>query len=144
MLKLCRVTKVKVFFLVLVYIFLILANFNSFQFSAAILEKGRSIEYRKYRTITFVVVLAYHFPSSLIGKKWWNRELTLNCKLKCYVRPMKYPLGVSPSKGNQGTTRTHDLRNRSTVTSNGSSNPEVVGSIPTEVKRIFSLAGVVP
>ena len=36
MLKLCRVTKVKVFFLVLVYDF----NFNLFEFSAAILEKG--------------------------------------------------------------------------------------------------------
>ena len=36
MLKLCRVTKVKVFFLVLVYIF----NFDLFEFSAAILEKG--------------------------------------------------------------------------------------------------------
>ena len=35
---------------------------------------------------------------------WWNRELTLKCKLKCYVKPMKDPLGVSPSKGNQGTT----------------------------------------
>ena len=59
----------------------------------------------------------------------WNRELTLKCKLKCYVKPMKDPLGVSPSKGNQGTTRgkekilfdlggnqTHDLQNRSTVT----------------------------
>ena len=42
------------------------------------------------------------------------------------MRPMKDPLGVSPSKGNQGTTRgkekilltsvTHDLRIRSTVT----------------------------
>ena len=32
-------------------------------------------------------------------------ELTLKCKLKCYVKPMKDPLGVSPSKGNQGTTR---------------------------------------
>ena len=70
---------------------------------------------------------------------------------------MKDPLGVSPSKGNQGTTRgnekilfdlggnrTHDLRIRSTVTlqsnsrqSNGRSNPEVVGSIPTEVKKSF-------
>ena len=70
---------------------------------------------------------------------------------------MKDPLGVSPSKGNQGTTRgkekilfdlggnrTHDLRIRSTVTlqsnsrqSNGRSNPEVVGSIPTEVKKNF-------
>ena len=37
--------------------------------------------------------------------KWWNRELTLKCKVKCYVKPMKDPLGVSPSKGNQGTTR---------------------------------------
>ena len=34
-----------------------------------------------------------------------NRELTLKCKLKCYVKPMKDPLGVSPSKGNQGTTQ---------------------------------------
>ena len=37
--------------------------------------------------------------------KGWNRELTLKCKLKCFVKPMKDPLGVSPSKGNQGTTR---------------------------------------
>ena len=36
MLKLCRVTKVKVLFLVLVYVF----NFNLIEFSAAILEKG--------------------------------------------------------------------------------------------------------
>ena len=36
---------------------------------------------------------------------WWNRESTLKCKLKCYVKPMKDPLGVSPSKGNQRTTR---------------------------------------
>ena len=34
-----------------------------------------------------------------------NRELTLKCKLKCYVKPMKESLGVSPSKGNQGTTQ---------------------------------------
>ena len=36
MLKLCRVTKVKVLFLVLVYVF----NCNLFEFLAAILEKG--------------------------------------------------------------------------------------------------------
>ena len=36
---------------------------------------------------------------------WWNSELTLKCKLKCYVKPMKDQLGVSHSKGNQGTTR---------------------------------------
>ena len=34
-----------------------------------------------------------------------NRELTLKCELKCYEKPMKDPLGISPSKGNQGTTR---------------------------------------
>ena len=36
MLKLCRVTEVKVFFLVLVYVF----NFNLFEFLAAILDNG--------------------------------------------------------------------------------------------------------
>ena len=36
MLKLCSFTKVKVFFLVLVYVF----NFDWFEFSVAILEKG--------------------------------------------------------------------------------------------------------
>lgn len=36
MLKICRVTKAKVLFLVLVYVF----NFNVFEFSATILEKG--------------------------------------------------------------------------------------------------------
>ena len=36
MLKLCTVTKVKMLFLVLVYVF----HFNLFEFSAAILEKG--------------------------------------------------------------------------------------------------------
>ena len=36
---------------------------------------------------------------------WWNRELTLKCKLKCYVKTLKDPLGISPSEGNQGTTR---------------------------------------
>ena len=36
MLKLCRVTKVKVLFLVLVYVF----NVNLFEFSAVFLEKG--------------------------------------------------------------------------------------------------------
>ena len=34
-----------------------------------------------------------------------TRELTLKCKLKCYFKPMNIPLGVSPSKGKQGTTR---------------------------------------
>ena len=42
---------------------------------------------------------------ALYEHKWWNKELTLKCKLKCYVKPMKDPLGVSPSKGNQATKR---------------------------------------
>ena len=40
MLKLCRITKLKVFFPVLVYVF----NFALFEFSAAILEKGLFLE----------------------------------------------------------------------------------------------------
>ena len=73
---------------------------------------------------------------------------------------MKDPLGVSPSKGNKGTTRGKEkflltwveiepttsgldlpLLSRQ---SNGRSNPDVVGSIPTEVKRNFSLPRVIP
>ena len=84
---------------------------------------------------------------------------------------MKNPLGVSPSKGNQGTTRgkgkifltsagiepttsgldllllcrlSYEVGQRKSGTSNGRSNPEVVGSIPAEVKKIFSLPRVVP
>ena len=58
-------------------------------------------------------------------KAVFNLELTRKCKLKCHVKPMKDPLGISPSKGNQGTAqgkekilrnRTHDLHIRSTVT----------------------------
>ena len=51
---------------------------------------------------------------------------------------MKDPLGVSPSKGNQGTTRGKEKN----CFDLGGSNPEVVGSIPTEIKRIFSLPRV--
>ena len=66
---------------------------------------------------------------------------------------MNNPLGISPSKGNQGTTRGKEkilltsvgiepttsgldlpLLCRQVV---GRCNEEVVGSIPTEVKRIF-------
>ena len=43
----------------------------------------------------------------LINYLWLDRELTLNCKLKRYVQPMKNPLGVSPCNGNQGTICVH-------------------------------------
>ena len=44
MLKLCRVTKVKVLFLVLVFVF----NFDLFKFSAAILEKSLLSEHEVF------------------------------------------------------------------------------------------------
>ena len=63
--------------------------------------------FEKTRNVFFSLVseqckccAAWHYEH-----KWWNRELTPKCKLKCNVKPMKDPLGVSPSKGNQGTTR---------------------------------------
>ena len=57
---------------------------------------------------------------------------------------MKDPLDVSRSKGNQGTTRGKEkILLTSVGISNGRSNPEVVGLIPTEVKKKFSLPRVV-
>ena len=51
-------------------------------------------------------LVTYEFCAAKHCKhKWWNRELTLMSKLKCFVKPMKDPLSVSPSKGNKGTTR---------------------------------------
>ena len=44
-------------------------------------------------------------PRSTGNTNSGTRELTLKCKLKCYFKPMNIPLGVSPSKGKQGTTR---------------------------------------
>ena len=46
--KLCRITKVKVFFLVLVYVF----NSHLFEFSAAILEKGHWLTEKFCRSIS--------------------------------------------------------------------------------------------
>ena len=44
-------------------------------------------------------------PRSTKNTNGGTENLTLKCKLKCYMKPMKDPLGVSPSKGNQRTTR---------------------------------------
>ena len=58
----------------------------------------------------------------------WNRELTLKCKLKCYLNPWITHWALGLVKGNReaheakknsfdlGGNRTHDLRIRSTVT----------------------------
>ena len=59
---------------------------------------------------------------------WWNRELTMKCKLKCYLNPWITHRALALIKGNRepheakkksfdlGGNRTHDLRIRSTVT----------------------------
>ena len=39
-------------------------------------------------------------PRSTMNTKGGTEKITLKCKLKYYVKPMKDPLGVSPSKGN--------------------------------------------
>ena len=53
MLQLGRVTKVKVLFLVLVYVF----NFDLFEFSAAILEKGLLFKSQNERYFYFYIKL---------------------------------------------------------------------------------------
>ena len=79
-----------------------------------------------------VVRLIYVQSSSTVIKvilhKWWNRELTLKCKLKCYLNPwithwalalvkgIRKPHEVKKSSFDLGGNRTHDPRIRSTVT----------------------------
>ena len=60
MLKLCRFTKVKVFFLVLVSVF----NFDLFEFSAAILEKGLLINTAAYALDIMREKMPYVFMST--------------------------------------------------------------------------------
>ena len=66
--------------------------------------------------------------NSVDTRVWWNRELTLKCKLKCYLNPWITHRALALIKGNRepheakkksfdlGGNRTHDLRIRSTVT----------------------------
>ena len=60
MLKLCRVTKVKVFFLVLVFVF----NFDLFKFSTAMLEKGLLIM-KIFITVISISLISFMFRSGL-------------------------------------------------------------------------------
>ena len=55
---------------------------------------------RILQELTLIQIISFVERSSF-KPKWWNRELTLKCKLKCYVKPMKDLLGVSPSKGKE-------------------------------------------
>ena len=84
MLKLCTVTKVKVFFLLLVYVF----NFDLFEFSAAILERGL-LKYLDIGHFTDVAVLRravkkctkiYNARAQIAPHSFW--------KLRLCVAPM--------------------------------------------------------
>ena len=82
MLKLCRVTKVKVLFLVLVYVF----NISLFEFSAAILEKS-------LLPIVLRVRVGYEVITPLVGcnhlisdELEWNIYFVLFKKLRNTAR----------------------------------------------------------
>ena len=72
MLKLCRVTKLKVFFLLLVYVF----NFDLFKFSSAILENGllgdSIVHWLPHWTLDWACPLC---PLSSVSQTRWSHEL---------------------------------------------------------------------
>ena len=74
MLKLCRVTKVKVFFLLLVYDF----NFDLFEFSAAILEKGLLEEF----VLSFISTEVNKPTNISSTPKVWCRFSEVSCDFK--------------------------------------------------------------
>ena len=69
MLKLCRVTKVKVFFLVLVYVF----NFELFEFSSAILEKSLLTSLPMSPMCGFIAQLVEHRTGICGGHRFESR-----------------------------------------------------------------------
>ena len=77
MLKLCRVTKVRVFFLVLVYVF----NFDLSEFSAAILEKGLLLNKRPIPNLFNIKAGQSSLFSHVINNKdiflWFSRQYRL-------------------------------------------------------------------
>ena len=79
----------------------------------------------------FFVALSATWRRSPLGHtkdKWWNRELTLQYKLKCYLNPwithwalalvkgIREPHEVKKKSFDLGGNRAHDLRIRSTAT----------------------------
>ena len=78
-------------------------------FLTQIVPLKRNLDHKSFFSLdryvnVFIQIISF-FERSSFKLKWCNREFTLKCEFKCYVKPMKDPLGVSPSKGNQGTTR---------------------------------------
>ena len=76
MLKLSRITKVKVLFLVLVFVF----NFDLFKFSAAILEKG-------LLNNTELFLKLFHIQSKEIGNNKYYEETTEHEKWQREISP---------------------------------------------------------
>ena len=64
-------------------------------------KSNRDVQNKGFHIIALYGIV----PRSTGNTNNGTRELTLKCKLKCYFKPMNNPLGVSPSKGKQGTTR---------------------------------------
>ena len=52
-------------------------------------------KFNSLRASLLTVLRVVYAIVRLSSGRWWNRELTLKCKLKCYVKPMKDPLGVT-------------------------------------------------
>ena len=75
MLKLCRVTKVTVFFLLLIYVF----NFDILEFSAAVLEKGLS-------SIGQLSYMHVHFADYPIMKNSGSQS-------NCFVKHFSWQIG---------------------------------------------------
>ena len=73
MLKLGRLTKVKVLFLVLVFVF----NFDLLKFSAAILEKGLLIKIKLIRILFQYYFLNFYFNSKLCSRFSFVMVLTV-------------------------------------------------------------------
>ena len=91
--------------------------------------------------------------------KWWNREVTLKCKSKCWLNPwtthwtlalvkgIREPHEVKKKSFDLAGNRTHDLRIRSTVTlpTGLRGRTEKVSVRPrSSVGRLFLLIVVVP
>ena len=72
------------------------------------------------------IISSHIYTNRLRNSVWWNRKLTLKCKLQCYVKPMKTHWALALVKGirephevkknsfDLGGNQTHDLRIRST------------------------------
>ena len=68
-------------------------------------ENSGSMEFAEAKEVSRRLPRELKFVRYIIRLPSLNRELTPKCKFKCYMKPMKDPLDVSPGKGNQGTTR---------------------------------------